>query len=384
MTLRARLTLFFAGIVVVPLVAATLVLQILVTQEVRRRSDARLEAASATLSTLWQERLTVAERETGRAASVAAELLPGRGTALEERIEVERSAAGLDFLVVTNPQGGIIASSVGSPLFARGVTPPTAFDIVGERSVPGLLRARAPISVTGNLGDVVGGWFVDTEFLRELVGPADVELVLRSGMRVLAATESSLGNLPARGPYPLSVGDGRRVTATQIRGQSGEVVLVTPEEVADVHGAVWGVAVLGLLIASMLGYLLAGVIGRPVYELAEGARRVAAGDLHTRVAVGDRGDIGNLANAFNQMTENLETYVTRLEESRDELRRNLDRLGATLRSTHDLDAMLSVIVDTAAATLHASTAALFLLTPSGKRLRLQAVLGYEPSAVTEM
>jgi len=383
-TLRARLTLFFAGIVVVPLLAATLVLQALVTQEVRRRSDTRLETAAATVSTIWQERLTVADRETRRAAAVAARLFPAPDVGLEERLGLERRSADLDFLVVTNPDGGIIATSVGSASFLQGVRPPTPFDIVDEQSVPGLLRARAQIS-PGDQGTVVGGWFVDSDFLRGLAGPSDVvELGLRSGMRLLAATDPTLGPLPAEGPFPLSAEDGRRVTVTDIREQRGEIVLVTLEEVAGVHAAVWGVALLGLLLASMLGYLLAGVIARPVYELAEGARRVAAGDLQTRVMVGDRGDIGNLAKAFNQMTENLNTYVTRLEESRDELRRNLDRLGETLRSTHDLDAMLGVIVDTAAGTLHASAGAMFLLSPSGKRLRLQAVFGYEPPPVSEM
>lgn len=384
MTLRARLTLFFAGIVVVPLLAATLVLQALVTQEVRRRSDTRLEAASATVSTLWQERLVVADRETRRAAIAAAELLADRGAGLEEQMTLERGSAGLDFLVVTNPQGGIIASSVGSSSFLPDVRPPTPFDIVDEQSVPGLMRARAPISASGNAGVVIGGWFVDSDFLQDLAGPADVELGLRSGMRLLAATDASLDRLPVEGTFPVSVEDGRRVMVSEIRGQRGEIVLVTLEEAGGVHGAVWGVALLGLLLASMLGYLLAGVIARPVFELAEGARRVAAGDLHTRVTIGDRGDIGNLATAFNQMTENLETYVTRVEESRDELRRNLDRLGETLRSTHNLDAMLGVIVDTAAATVHASSGAMFLLSPSGKRLRLQAVFGYEPPPVTEI
>ena len=380
MTLRARLTLFFAGIVVVPLLAATLVLQTLVTQEVRRRSDTRLEAASATVATLWQERLTVADRETRRAAVVAAGLLSDAG--LEERMELERGVAGLDFFVITNPQGGISASAVGQASFSPRVRTPTPFDIVDEQSMPGLLRARVPITPSGNRGTVVGGWFVDSDFLRELAGPADVELGLRSGRLLLAATDLSLSSLPVDGSFPLSAEDGRRVAVTDI--QRGEIVLATAEEVAGVHGAVWAVALLGLLLASMLGYLLAGVIARPVYELAEGARRVAEGDLHTRVTIGDRGDIGNLANAFNQMTENLDTYVTRLEESRDELRRNLDRLGETLRSTHDLDAMLGVIVDTAAGTLHASAGAMFFLSPSGKQLRLQAVFGYEPPPVTEM
>jgi hypothetical protein len=53
-SLRARLTLFFVGIVVVPLLAAVLVLESIVGQEMERRTDTRLEGASLACSAIWQ------------------------------------------------------------------------------------------------------------------------------------------------------------------------------------------------------------------------------------------------------------------------------------------------------------------------------------------
>jgi hypothetical protein len=55
--LRARLTLFFVGIVVVPLLAAVLVLESIVGPEMERRTDTRLDGACRACSAIWHDRL---------------------------------------------------------------------------------------------------------------------------------------------------------------------------------------------------------------------------------------------------------------------------------------------------------------------------------------
>ncbi|MGH2686393.1 MAG: diguanylate cyclase, partial [Actinomycetota bacterium] len=86
----------------------------------------------------------------------------------------------------------------------------------------------------------------------------------------------------------------------------------------------------------------------------------------------------HVADAFNTMTEYLRTYVGELQLSRDELRRNLDRMGATLRTTLDLGGMLEVMLDTAAVTLGARAGAVFLLRGAAPELELQLARGYSP------
>ncbi|MDQ3990823.1 MAG: GGDEF domain-containing protein, partial [Actinomycetota bacterium] len=70
-------------------------------------------------------------------------------------------------------------------------------------------------------------------------------------------------------------------------------------------------------------------------------------------------------------------YQRELRRSRDELRRGLERLGSTLGATHDLEAMLDVILETAVVTLGAVGGALFLMDRSGRELRLEAALGFD-------
>jgi two-component system, NtrC family, nitrogen regulation sensor histidine kinase NtrY len=66
-----------------------------------------------------------------------------------------------------------------------------------------------------------------------------------------------------------------------------------------------GVGASGIVIGVLLGWWTTERITRPVERLAEGARAVAGGDLSARVEVLSHDEIGELATAFNRMTEQL-------------------------------------------------------------------------------
>jgi two-component system nitrogen regulation sensor histidine kinase NtrY len=61
----------------------------------------------------------------------------------------------------------------------------------------------------------------------------------------------------------------------------------------------------GILVAVLASLWFAARITRPVVSLAEAARRVAAGDLYAKVEVASSDELGELATAFNRMTEDL-------------------------------------------------------------------------------
>jgi two-component system cell cycle response regulator len=107
------------------------------------------------------------------------------------------------------------------------------------------------------------------------------------------------------------------------------------------------VVLLTALAAVVVAWWLARTATSPLAELAAAADRVAAGDLQTRVGARGKDEIARLGTAFNHMTRELETYVTALTASRDQLRGHLGVLGDTLSSTHDLDRILQVILQTA-------------------------------------
>ena len=72
-----------------------------------------------------------------------------------------------------------------------------------------------------------------------------------------------------------------------------------------------GVILLGLI----LGWWISARVTRPIEDLAKGAREVAAGRWEARVAVRSRDEVGQLADAFNEMTRQLAEQRERLVQT---------------------------------------------------------------------
>jgi two-component system NtrC family sensor kinase len=88
-----------------------------------------------------------------------------------------------------------------------------------------------------------------------------------------------------------------------------------------------------LVLATLLAAALIGaasavfinrVVGVPVKRLAEGARRIAGGDLRARVTAGSHDEVGELAAAFNAMGERLQVANDEIREWSKTLERNVE------------------------------------------------------------
>ena len=86
-------------------------------------------------------------------------------------------------------------------------------------------------------------------------------------------------------------------------------------------------AILGAL--ALVALLLAGVRG-PLERLILATRRLADGDLHTRVAPEGPAEIQELSSAFNEMAEDLDAARNRIEAARLQLAATIESLGDAL------------------------------------------------------
>src|SRR5215471_2967396 len=75
------------------------------------------------------------------------------------------------------------------------------------------------------------------------------------------------------------------------------------------------VAAAAMLIGLLLTWWVSARITKPIEELAEGAREVAAGHWHTRIDLRGQDETGQLAAAFNHMTQTLSTQRERLVQT---------------------------------------------------------------------
>lgn len=371
MTLRARLSLFFVLIVVVPLAGAIAAVAIFVPRELDQRSVERLRGASAGAVTLRSERLERAGRDVAR---IARGLKTAPQEALGARIEAARLESGLDFLVLGS------LSSMRSPSFVSAGDPIARI----KADVPiGLERASAIIPGRGVL---YGGWFTDSSYAKRLAVQTGVSVAFRHGDELLAASSSAAAAAAARAPATGAFdADGQRGVVLPVADSPASLIVMSPAAagIGEVTGVLGLIGAAGLLMALALGVMIAGAIARPLAELARGANAMAAGDLSVRVRGGGHDEIARVGAAFNTMAASVQSYVNELRDSRDELRRTLERLGATLRSTRGMQEMMTALLEAAVATLGAQGGALYRIAPDGE-LQLAASQGLEaPTATRE-
>src|SRR5688572_15133497 len=120
----------------------------------------------------------------------------------------------------------------------------------------------------------------------------------------------------------LDLADGEHLLRTEPVGQDVVVVLQRPLAAAlapyeHLLLVLLVVAAAGVALALLGAALVARRVSRPVLALAEAARRVAAGDFTTAVAVRQRDELGELAGTFNDMVGGLRER----NRVRDELER---------------------------------------------------------------
>ncbi|MBI2956870.1 MAG: HD domain-containing protein [Acidobacteria bacterium] len=75
---------------------------------------------------------------------------------------------------------------------------------------------------------------------------------------------------------------------------------------------------LTILLSVVIGYSLARRLTTPIQVLAETTRAIARGDFSRRVDLPSRTEIGELAQTFNVMTDDLEKYVEQLKQAAHE------------------------------------------------------------------
>jgi HD-GYP domain-containing protein (c-di-GMP phosphodiesterase class II) len=74
------------------------------------------------------------------------------------------------------------------------------------------------------------------------------------------------------------------------------------------------------VVAALVGFLLAYWVTAPIAAVASGARAIAEGDFARRITVRSRSEIGQLAEDFNTMAEQIQRYINDLRVAVNENR----------------------------------------------------------------
>lgn len=265
----------------------------------------------------------------------------------------------LDFLDIVADDGTLISSSEwparfgykndwvaavpdwnSQPAFLRRVELPDTVQL-------GLLAVR-----TVRVGDkrlfLIGGQRLDQNFLATLVLPESMRALLYRNLEPgfvpsgLSDARGQVGQAELFSPLITAVQRTRREQQQQVdsiadHGMSSENFNAIP--LAGREGDLLAVLLVGssrqdllkmltfirslallvgggvILLGLILGWWISARVTRPIEQLAEGAREVAAGRWEARVEIHSRDEIGQLAEAFNEMTRQLAEQRERLVQT---------------------------------------------------------------------
>ncbi|HEY0357036.1 MAG TPA: diguanylate cyclase [Mycobacteriales bacterium] len=367
MTLRARLTAAFLAVVLGPVLVGAVAVGFVATKYAGDRVRDQLQVGGNTVvSTLS----SMCQRARAAAQVVATSSAGGTRTAAVTQV-VRQGLA--DAARLEDPTGKVRAAA---GQLSRSPSAPWT-DCTDKPRAGGPMPAGiiASIELRRPNGTVLGraraGFAVNPALVTRLRAGSGLQVTVldrgRPAVTTLPGAEAravARAAATVRSPRDMPViyhGLVLRVVPP-VKGQPLHLALVTPgPDLQNLYAAlvlaVFGAGVLAVAVA----WRLARSTTLPLAEVARASQLVADGDLSARVPVRGRDEVGRLASSFNRMTREMQAYVTALTSSRDQLRGNLALLGDTLSSTHNLDRILEVILETVMAATGAQAGTVLLV-----------------------
>jgi len=367
LSFRRKLLLLFALTVFVSVVTVAWIVFLAIRRVFERANESQTAALVGQFQKQFGQRASdVAQRVEAIAASesttrMALDLtrkISDAGSYLNEAARIAESHQ-LDFLEFIDVQGTIISSAQSPAKFGYR---DTSLQNLAQLSTKGAFLKQEDVSSGSSLGlfavrasaipdaplYVIGGLRLDKSSLALLELPA--------GMRAMLYQTAGSGFSPQMltTAIPLSANDAEKLAPIiqQVQQQTREATAIihwssNPADDETIHaiplnGAddktlgilligssrrsyvevkrhIQSAAMLvggsGILLAVLLSSWAAARFTRPVEELAAAAREVAAGNLQTRVEVTAADEIGDLAETFNRMTQDLQEQKDRLIQS---------------------------------------------------------------------
>jgi diguanylate cyclase (GGDEF)-like protein len=327
-TLRARLTVVFLAVALGPLAVGG-GFAIAATGSVDRSGDMeRLDVAANALRTTIG---ATCGRLLAAAESAANTTANGnRLSAAQSIVDAGRASA----IRIDGIDGAAVAATPNAPAQPWALCAPVAGAVAPHSTLtaPGALAAGVPARDAAGrpTGYVYAAQTLDAAYVQRLSTDIGAAVTLAGQQPVERLDDRYVRTVAPISGQPLAIG-----ISVPMTKRTGLILVV------------FGVVVVAAAVALGGARWLARAALRPLDDLARAAEKIAAGELRTRVTVPRGDEVGQVSAAFNRMTQEMRSYAEALTASRNQLRGNLDVLGATLSNTHDRPGILRVILASA-------------------------------------
>jgi diguanylate cyclase (GGDEF)-like protein len=296
---------------------------------------------------------------------------------------------------VENAAGDSLATTAGAPdpPWALCKPLPASAGIPAyDPDVDGAYTAlAAAVEMRDQHGAVIGYAYaaqtLSPAFVRSLSDASGVQITVMTGSSAAMSTQTTAaaGHIAtyAAGLAGDHAGKDRGRYVRRLDPVADEPLSIAMSVQVTTSGGMFAIVAAVIVFAALAAigaaWALARTTTRPLDEIARAAEAVADGDLDTRVPVRHNDEVGHVGAALNRMSREMQTYVSALTASRGQLRGNLDVLGDTLSSTHDLPRILHVILASAISATSAQAGVVLLADPGDGMLRPQCSEGFDPT-----
>lgn len=330
---RGRILALVLGLVTLVLTATICAIAVKARAEVERQAGIQLHTAADTA----QEAL----RFRGTRLAIAVEVLTADfgfkeavasadGPTLLSAVENQRTRISADLVIVLNPAGHPVASTLGT-LSAK--TESDLRNLIGSDADGEILQLYrlidgrpyqlviAPVLAPDPIGWAAMGFALDgrvaTDMSRLLGVDVSFVAAAEQGAPYVATSVDrqerqpfvAVKGAPETTPFMVMAGTDKILTWTHpIRSANGHLTLVLQRSLAsalrpynDVRNSMFEIGALLLAIASALAVLLARSATKPVEDLTKAAKRLEAGDYSVEVPPASTTELKGLASAFNAM-----------------------------------------------------------------------------------
>jgi diguanylate cyclase (GGDEF)-like protein len=375
-SLRARLALVLAVVLVGPIIAAGLVLAVLLP---RARADAEVStlrsALGVTSAYLAQRCAGLGKAARAAALDLSAGLAGGsvpdtaRARAVVDDAGRDR-ATGEELLVTV---GGRVLASSGD---ARSTPDPRPLLLAscsrGDAPAIGVPAQVETVPVTDAAGTEVARVVAVASLDDAALTGLRARLGLGTGLALRAAgkavASAGAASPPVVGERTSGVAAGERFGVARAgAGIPYDVVVWVPSGSILPSVVLVLVALAALLACGLLLLVVTTRLTRPLRGLAVVVERLRDGDLGARTDAvlgaagpGPGDEIGRLATAFDALAARLQGDAEELRAGREALAESAERLGQALARTHDLDGLLQTVLDAVRDAADAEAGAAFL------------------------
>jgi diguanylate cyclase (GGDEF)-like protein len=338
MSFRGRLRLFFALIVIVPMIALGIVLFALAARTETGKADAGIGTAARTALAVHRAAAAAARPALRRVVAdsrLQRAVVAGRPGAAESRMR-ELVRDPVVAMELRSPSGGRLATAGGD----------TAVAWAGSELVTGGgASAILTVSVT-DAATLVHS----IERLTELDAS-----VFRNGRPLASTVRGAAGiELPdAEEATDIDVGGrdyrGRVLSLEEPAGPGLELAILRPaapfsEHIADNRLLIVGFLILFVLLALASATFVSRALTGQIATFLAAARRLSRGDFRQLVPVEGNDEFAELGREFNDMSEQLEAKIEEVERKRQELEETIRRVGDALATGLDRDGVVALAV----------------------------------------